>query len=372
MILAEEKERMGNGKMDAFQKLIAQFDELHIDGLMINGDWNRRYLSGFTGSNGVIILTRTEKILITDYRYVEQAKVQTDFDVVLHKEHTGHKDKIYDEVAKQVNALKITCLGFEQQHLNYGSYRKLSDLVTAKLIPTFDIVENIRMIKTPKELEKLRIAAEITDNAYVHILDYIQPGMTEMTVSEELQRFIKEKGGTTTSFSPIVASGVRSSLPHGRASDKIIEQGDMITIDFGANYNGYWADISRVVSIGEPKAELKEIQEVVLTSFQNCVNQIRAGLKDSEVDQLMRNHIKTCGYNDKSGTGTGHGIGLEVHEKPLFSNQDEKVIEPGMTVTVEPGIYLPGLGGARVEDVLLITEQGCEVLTPSTKALVVL
>lgn len=358
--------------MDPIQNLVAQFDDLHIDGLMINGDWNRRYLSGFTGSNGVILLTPTRKILITDYRYIEQAKAQSDFDIVLHKEHTGHKDRIYDEVAKQVNALNIACLGFEQQHLSYGSFQKFDDLVTAKLMPTFDVVENIRMIKTPNELAKLKIAAEITDKAYVHILDYIQSGMTEMVVSEELQRFIKENGGTTTSFNPIVASGVRASLPHGRASDKKIEQGDMITIDFGANYDGYWADISRVVSIGEPVAELKEVQQVVLTAFQNCADHIKAGLRDSEVDKLMRDHLKACGYNENSGTGTGHGIGLEVHEKPLFSNQFEKVLQTGMLVTIEPGIYLPNLGGARVEDVLLITEQGCEVLTPSTKELVVL
>lgn len=358
--------------MDAIQKLIDKFDELQIDGLMINGDWNRRYLSGFTGSNGVVLLTRTEKILITDYRYIEQAKAQTVFDIILHKEHTGHKDKIFDEVAKQLNSLKITCLGFEQQHLSYGSYQKLDELVTTRLVPTFDIVENIRMIKTSKELEKLRVAAEITDKAYIHILDYLHPGMTEMAVSEELQRFIKKNDGTTTSFSPIVASGVRASLPHGRASDKIIERGDMITIDFGANYDGYWADISRVASIGDPVAELKEIQQVVQTAFQNCADHIKAGLQDNEVDKLMRDHLKASGYNEKSGTGTGHGIGLEVHEKPLFSVQSEKTLQPGMTVTIEPGIYLSHLGGARVEDVLLITEQGCEVLTPSTKDLVIL
>lgn len=358
--------------MKKVKKLVDQFDTLNIDGLMITGDWNRRYLSGFTGSNGVIIITQNERKLITDYRYFEQAKEQTDFDIVLHAEHTGHKDRIFDEVAKQVNEMKIGRLGFEQQHLNYGFYEKVKGLVNSTLVPTLDLIEGIRMIKSEEELAKLRIASGITDNAYLHILDFIGPGMSEMAVSDELQSFIKKNGGTSSTFNPIVASGIRSSYPHGRASEKIIEKGEMITIDFGANYNGYWSDISRTVSLGEPVTKLKEIQEIVLTSFRNCVDNIKAGLKDQEVDKLMRDYIIECEYNELSGTGTGHGIGLEVHEKPLFSVDYDKDLKAGMTITVEPGIYIPGLGGARVEDVLLIKEDGCEVLTPSTKDLVII
>lgn len=170
----------------------------------------------------------------------------------------------------------------------------------------------------------------------------------------------------------MVVSGSRSSMPHGRASDKIIEKGDMITIDFGAKYQGYWADISRVVSIGEPAPKLRKLHETVLDSFENCVAKLRPGLSDQEVDYLMRENIIKQGYNEQSGTGTGHGIGLEVHEVPLFSVLKDKVLEENMVITVEPGIYLKGLAGARVEDVILITENGREVLTPSTKELVIL
>ncbi|ASN07309.1 M24 family metallopeptidase [Virgibacillus necropolis] len=357
--------------MGNIDKIIEQFDSLNIDGLMITGEWNRRYLSGFTGSNGVILITRNEKRLITDYRYFEQAKDQTEFDIVLHSEHTGHKDGIFDEVARQANEMNINRLGFEKQHLSFGFYDKVKNLLTSVLVPTYDLVEDLRMVKSKEELEKLKVASEITDNAYLHILNFIRPGVTEMAVSDELQRFIKENGGTTSTFNPIVASGLRSSLPHGRASEKVIEKGDMVTIDFGANYNGYWADISRTVALGEPSTKLQEIQQVVLKSFQNCAANIKAGLKDQDVDKLMRNHLIESGYNNYSGTGTGHGIGLEVHEKPLFSVQYEKVLKAGMTITIEPGVYLPGIGGGRVEDVLLITEDGCEVLTPSTKELVI-
>lgn len=358
---------MGNVK-----KIIEQFDALNIDGLMITGDWNRRYISGFTGSNGVILITKTETRLITDYRYIEQAKNQTQFDVVLHAGHTGHKDRIFDEVAKQVKEMKIARLGFEQQHLSFGFYNMFRNLLDSDLVPTYDLVEDLRMVKSKDEIEKLKVAAEITDHAYMHILNFIRPGLTELSVSDELQRFIKENGGTTTTFDPIVASGLRSSLPHGRASEKIIEEGDMVTIDFGANYKGYWADISRTVALGEPSKKMKEIQKVVLTSFRHCAANLKAGLTDQEVDKLMRNHLIESGYNEVSGTGTGHGIGLEVHEKPLFSVQVEKELKAGMTITIEPGIYLPDIGGARVEDVFLITEEGGEVLTPSTKELIII
>ncbi|SES19119.1 Xaa-Pro peptidase family protein [Psychrobacillus sp. OK032] len=358
--------------MDRIAKLQKQLEELNMDGLMINGDWNRRYISGFTGSNGVVLITKNDARFITDYRYLEQAKSQTGLDVVLHKEHTGHKHKIYDEVARQVKQMNIKRLGFEQQHLNFGNYSKLNGLIDSELVPTYDVVENMRMVKSIEEIENIRISSKITDDAFVHILDFIRPGLTELAVAEELKNYIQKNGGITSTFSPIVASGQRASLPHGRASDKIIGHGDMITIDFGTNYNGYWSDISRVVSMGEPSAKMKEVHQAVFQSFTNCVTNIKAGLTDREVDKYMREILIETGFNEFSGTGTGHGIGLEVHEKPLFSADSEKILLPGMVVTIEPGIYLQDIGGARIEDMLLITEDGCEVLSPSPKELVIL
>ncbi|WP_025785917.1 Xaa-Pro peptidase family protein [Sporosarcina sp. D27] len=358
--------------MSRIAELQNQLEELKIDGLMINGDWNRRYVTGFTGSNGVVLITKDEVILVTDYRYFEQAKNQTGLHVVLHSEHTGHKHKIYDEVAKQINRMDIKRLGFEQQHLNFGNYSKLDALAKCEMIPTYDVVENLRMVKSQEEIENIRTSSKITDEAFVEVLDFIRPGITELEVAGELESFIKKKGGITSTFSPIVASGKRASLPHGRASEKVIEKGDMITIDFGTNYNGYWSDISRVVSVGQPSEKMLEVQQVVLRSFTNCAMNIKPGLTDREVDKYMRDVLIETGYNHLSGTGTGHGIGLEVHEKPLFSVDSEKILLPGMVVTIEPGIYLPEVGGARIEDMLLITEKGCEVLSPSTKELVIL
>lgn len=358
--------------MNSVELLQNKLDELNIDGIMINGDWNRRYVSGFTGSNGIVLITKNDVRFITDYRYFEQATIQTNMAVVLHAEHTGHKHKIYDEVAKQIKDMGITRLGFEQQHLNFGNYTKLNDLVNSELIPTYDLVENMRMVKSPDEIESIRISSKITDDAFIHVLNFIRPGLTELEVAGELESFIKKNGGITSTFSPIVASGTRGSLPHGRATNKVLEKGDMITIDFGTSYNGYWSDISRVVALGEPNEKMKEVQQAVHRSFTNCANHIKAGLTDQEVDKYMREILIETGFNEVSGTGTGHGIGLEVHEKPLFSVDSEKILLPNMVVTIEPGVYLKDIGGARIEDMLLITEEGCEVLSPSTKELVIL
>ncbi|MET3576854.1 Xaa-Pro peptidase family protein [Bhargavaea ullalensis] len=358
--------------MGHYETIRTEMDRLGLDGMIITGEWNRRYVSGFTGSNGVVLVTRDKAEFITDYRYFEQAGEQTGLEVVLHAEHTGHKQKIYDEVAREIEKHGLKRVGFEQQHVSVGNFDRLKGQTGAELVPTYDLIENIRMIKTPEEIEKLRVASKITDEAFEHILGFIRPGQKETDVADELVRFIKEQGGHSVGFYPIVASGVRSSMPHGRASDKVIEDGDMITIDFGANYEGYWSDISRVVAVGQPDEKMLEIQDVVLRSFMNCRSQIKPGMTDTEVDAKMREVLIESGYNERSGTGTGHGIGLEVHEKPLFSVDTEKVLQPGMVITIEPGIYLPGVGGARVEDVLLITEDGCEVLTPSTKELVIL
>jgi len=358
--------------LDKVENLVKQFETNNIEAIIVTGLWNIRYLSGFTGSNGVVLITPDEKILITDYRYFEQAGQQTDFEIVLHAGHTGHKGKIYEEVANQINKRNILKLGFEERHLSFGLHKWLDEMFEGELIPTYDIVEGIRMIKSGDEIKKIREASRITDDAYIHITGFIKEGMTELGVAEELGRFIKEQGGSSSGFPPIVASGIRSSLPHGRATDKVIEQGEMITIDFGAGFDGYWADISRTVSLGEPSAKMKELQSIVLKSLNNCVTNIKPGMQDTEVDHLMRKHLIETGYNEQSGTGSGHGIGLEVHEKPLFSVQKDKVLQKDMTICVEPGIYVKGVGGARVEDVLLITETGCEVLTPSTKELIII
>lgn len=216
------------------------------------------------------------------------------------------------------------------------------------------------MIKTDSEIKILKEAAQIADAAFEHILSFIRPGVSEIEVSNELEFFMRKQGATSSSFDIIVASGLRSALPHGVASEKVIEKGDFVTLDFGAYYKGYCSDITRTIAVGEPSDKLKEIYNVVLEAQIRGVNGIKAGLTGREADALTRDYITEKGYGEYFGHSTGHGVGLEIHEAPGLAFRSETVLEPGMAVTVEPGIYIPGVGGVRIEDDIIITSEGNE------------
>ena len=230
----------------------------------------------------------------------------------------------------------------------------------------------MRLIKDNHELSILKEAADIADAAFKHILDYIKPGLMELDVANELEFFMRKSGATSSSFDIIVASGWRSALPHGVASNKVIEKGDFVTMDFGALHKGYVSDITRTIAVGEPSDKLKEIYDVVLESQLRAMDQIKPGLTGIQADAIARDYITEKGYGEYFGHSLGHGIGLEVHEGPGLSYRSETKLVPGMVVTVEPGIYLPSIGGVRIEDDTLITESGNETLTHSTKDLIIL
>ncbi len=359
--------KRGECKVDKLQKVRASFEKLGIDGLLITSAYNRRYTSNFTGTSGVVLISKSEAKFITDFRYVEQAAKQCKgFDIV---KHTG---PIPEEVAQQVKTLGIKRLGFEQEHLTYASFKNYEEVVGAELVPVSGAIEKIRLIKTEAEIKILKEAAEIADAAYKHILEFIRAGISELDVSNELEFFMRKAGATSSSFDIIVASGQRSALPHGVASDKIIEKGDFVTLDFGAYYKGYVSDITRTLAVGEPDAKLKEIYQVVFDAQQMGMDGIKPGMTGKEADALTRDYISSKGYGAYFGHSTGHGIGLEVHEGPALSFKSDLKLEPGMVVTVEPGIYIPGLGGVRIEDDTVITEKGNESLTHSTKELIIL
>lgn len=353
--------------MEKLERLRSQFSEYGINALLVTSPYNRRYMANFTGSAGVALVTEKEAYFITDFRYVEQATEQAKgFTIV---QHTGSP---FTEVARLVKENGVENLGFEKNDVTYSLYQTLKEQISANLTPVSGLVEKIRLIKTPSEIKILKVAADIADAAYKHILEFIQPGRTELEVSNELEFFMRKAGATSSSFDTIVASGVRSAMPHGVASTKVIEKGDMVTLDFGAYYNGYISDITRTLAVGEPPEKLKEIYQIVLDAQLKGVEQIRSGLTGKEADAICRDYIAANGYGDGFGHSTGHGIGLEVHEGPALSSKSDIILEPGMVVTCEPGIYVPGLGGVRIEDDLLITEGGNEVLTHSTKELIIL
>lgn len=353
--------------MSKLNQLQTKLDHESIDGLLITNPYNLRYITNFTGSSGVAIVTKDKALFITDFRYTEQATKQSpEFTVI------EFRSSIQDEVRKQVEKLGIQSLGFEKNDLSFAVWDQYKQAIKADFIPTAGIIEDLRMIKTADELAIIREAADIADLAFKHIIEFIAPGKTEIEVANELEFFMRKCGATSSSFDIIVASGVRSALPHGVATDKVIEKGDFVTLDYGALHKGYISDITRTVAVGEPSDQLKEIYQIVLDAQLKACEQLKPGMTGIEADALARDYIVEKGYGDYFGHSLGHGIGLEVHESPSVSFRSEVKLLPNMVVTIEPGIYLPGIGGVRIEDDVVVTESGNERLTHSTKELFIL
>jgi Xaa-Pro aminopeptidase len=348
--------------MEKLEKLRKAFLENGIDGLLIESPYNRRYMSNFTGTAGIVLISMDRAQFITDFRYVEQAKKQCEgFEVI------RYSASIVNEIADQVKNLGINKLGFEEEHITYASFKVYEKVIEAELVPVSGLIEKLRLIKTDSEIKILKEAADIADAAFKHILGFIRPGKTELEVANELEFFMRKAGAASSSFDTIVASGLRSALPHGVASNKVIEKGDLVTLDYGAYYKGYVSDITRTVAIGQPDAKLKEVYEIVYEAQARGMAGIKPGMTGKEADALTRDYIAEKGYGEYFGHSTGHGIGLEVHEGPALSLRSDLVLEPGMVVTCEPGIYIPGLGGVRIEDDTRITYDHNEALTHSSK-----
>ncbi|UOR12337.1 M24 family metallopeptidase [Halobacillus amylolyticus] len=353
--------------MNKLENLRQAIMDQKLDGLLIMSGQNRRYVTNFTGSSGAVLITARDAVFITDFRYTEQASEQAKgFTIV------EHKVPMHEEVASQVKRLGLTNLGFEQDHVTYTQYDVYRQQLDAELIPTSGLVEKLRLIKTDEELTILKDAVKIADDAFEHILGYIKPGVKEIDVSNELEFFMRKQGATSSSFDIIVASGYRSALPHGVASQKEIQSGELVTLDFGALYQGYCSDITRTVAVGEISDELKEIYSTVLQAQIKGMEGIKSGITGKEADALTRDYIEEKGYGEYFGHSTGHGIGLDVHEGPGLSFRTDQMLEAGMVVTVEPGIYVPNVGGCRIEDDTVVTTTGNERLSHSRKELIIL
>lgn len=352
------------GKLEKLRQALIKYN---IDAMIISSPINRRYLTGFTGSAGVAIVSQNDAHFITDFRYTKQATEQaTDFTVI------EHKQLIELEIRDQLNALNIKRVGFEKNHLTYATYEQYRQLFAVELVPISDLVEEQRLIKTDEELTILKKAANIADAAFTHIQNYIKPGVKEIDIANELEFFMRKQGATSSSFDIIVASGYRSALPHGVASSKEIQNGELVTMDYGALYNGYCSDITRTVAVGEIDEQLKTIYDTVLEAQLRGVAGIKPGMTGKEADALTRDYISEQGFGSYFGHSTGHGLGMEVHEGPGLSYRSNIKLVPGMVVTVEPGIYIPNVGGCRIEDDIIITETGNERLTTATKELITL
>ena len=352
---------------DRIKKVHKLMDENSLDGFLVDSPESRYYLSGFTGTAGRILFTEKQDYFLTDFRYVQQANEQTEGYKIL--EINKNFEVKLNELIQEYG---INKLGFESKAVTYQQYEKYDQYIEAGLVATQDYIEKLRLIKDDSEVDKIKKAVEISDKAFEHILGFIKPGISERDLALELEFYMKRLGAEKNAFDFIVASGKRSSLPHGVATEKQIENGDFVTMDFGAFYQGYCSDITRTVVIGEASEKQKEIYGIVLNAQLKVIEKIKAAMTCVEVDDIARAMIVEAGYKDNFGHGLGHGIGLEVHEGPRVSFTSEDTLEVGMVVTDEPGIYLPNWGGVRIEDDLLITEQGCQVLNKAPKDLIVL
>ncbi|WP_020008399.1 M24 family metallopeptidase [Salinicoccus albus] len=351
--------------MIKFEKVSALIERNNLDALLIMSPYNRRYLSEFTGSSGAVIITKDSRYLISDFRYKAQGAAEArHFDFVLQTKG------LLDSVMEFLQEKNIKTLGFEGEHVNFNTYDQLKK--EFELVPLSGEIEKIRMYKTPEEVELIRKACGIADEAYDHILKYIRPGMSELEVQNELESYMRKLGASGSSFDMIVASGYRGALPHGSASGKIIESGEMVTLDFGAYYKGYASDITRTFGVGSVSDEMEKIYSIVLDAQTSSVGEIKTGMTGQAADKIARDIITEAGFGENFGHSLGHGLGLEVHEMPSISKRSENILEKGMVITVEPGIYLDDIGGVRIEDDCLVTELGLEKLSRSSKELFII
>ena len=332
-------------------QLRAALDKKKLDGMLVTQAANVRYLSGFDGgSDGYLIITSKKAILATDSRYWEQAEREApEFELL---KTTGSYTKWLPTLSKK---LKLTSLGFEGGSISFDFHRNLKKsfaeaAITVKLIVTNDVIEKIRMVKEPAEIEFMQQAAIITDTVFDSVSKKLKSGMAELQIAWELEKSFHENGSEGLAFSSIVGSGPNGAMAHAKPSERKIQESEPIVIDMGGIYRGYKNDITRTVCIGKPDAKLHEIYNIVLEAQQTAAKEVRAGMTGADADAIARDIIKKAGYGDAFGHSLGHGVGFEEHEQPRLAVTSKQILRDGMVFTIEPGIYITGWGGVRIED----------------------
>lgn len=350
-------------RVEKFEIALNQTD---CDAVLVTNLKNIYYLTGFSGTEATVFISKTRRIFLTDSRYTLIAKgVVKGFDIIETRDALG-------EIAKIIGDDKLEKIGFDDQ-VSYAYFKMLKSVFAAyELIPMSSFIENLRMIKDAEEIDTIRKACQISDQAFLDVLDFIKPGeTTELAVMNFLDARMRQLGASGASFDFIIASGYRSAMPHGVASEKVIQTGETLTMDFGCYYKHYVSDMTRTIHVGHVTDEEREIYDIVLRSNQALIEAAKAGMSRVEFDQVPRKVINDAGYGQYFTHGIGHGIGLDIHEIPYFGKSSE-LIEAGMVLTDEPGIYLDGKYGVRIEDDILITGAGCELLTLAPKELIVI
>ncbi|MFB3884927.1 MAG: M24 family metallopeptidase [Thermodesulfobacteriota bacterium] len=344
----------------ARQKSVRKMVEsLGLDGVLFNSLENIRYLSGFTGSDGAFVLTDREAFFLTDSRYWTQSEEEVKDSKII------RYYKKLDGIVSLLLDLKSKRLGFESAFLPFSFHQSLSERLgnETKLVPLENQIRNLRALKDAQELALTRKAIDISSKAFLKITEGMKEGILESEAAFDMEVLMKKDGAEALGFDIIIASGKRSALPHGKASSKRIEKGDFVLIDFGSRFTGYHCDQTRTLVCGKPSSEQEKIYRIVKEAHDKAIETVRPGIPIHEVDDAARNHIRDSGYGEYFGHGTGHGIGLAVHEDPAVNKENKDLLQEGMVFTVEPGIYIPDWGGVRIEDMVRVTPKGAEILT---------
>ena len=340
-----------------------------VDAVLVSSPANIRYLCGFAGTESYLYLSGKHGVILTDSRYTLQAEEESGGLEV--RSIAGKRG--YGQLLKELlREDGVGRLGFEDGSMLYRTVRKLQEeagISEERWIPLGDALSMLRVQKSEEEIELLAKAEQIWDASVSYILGQLAPGVTELETAARLEYFMRSQGAEDKSFDTIVASGLHSAMPHAVPTEKRLEPGELVTLDFGCRYHGYCSDMTRTVVIGRAGERQKELYRIVLEAQQTALFKLRAGMTGAEADRTARSVIEKAGYGAYFGHGLGHSVGLEIHERPALSPRDETVLKPGMIVTVEPGIYVPGVGGVRIEDMVVVTETGCRNLTSSVKEL---
>ncbi len=357
--------------MDNVDKLRMKMKDSNLDGFFITNPHNVRYISGFTGGDSFVLVTGEKKYFITDGRYTEQAQNEcTDFELV---DWRAKELPLWETIKLISKESRIAKLGFEASSMAYGMYSGISENVGfVELVPVWGLIEKQRSMKTEYEIQCIKKAADMAGRAFQKLLDHIKPGVTENYLFRMLTNHLWEEGSEAKLKGPTVLSGARTSLIHGIPSNKKVEYGDFVLMDFGAIYKGYFSDITRTVVVGRATDKQKEIYGIERQALENQINSIKSGISAREPYYASIVPMKSTEYFEYHYDKVGHGLGLHIHEIPFMSPKTNDIIEENNVITIEPGMYIPGWGGVRIEDMVLVKKDGCEVLNKINRDLIIL
>ncbi len=343
------------------QKIYAKLRQDNLDGLILSSPANISYLTNFTSRDSYFLISKKPNIYFTDSRYAQEAKKGLKGLALI----TKINGSVFKIIADTCVDLGLKRIGFEERYLAFAEHKKIKEELNNRgdLIPTYGLVEELREIKTAEELEKIKKAIQITIKAFKFIKNFIVPGKKEIEVAAELERFIRYCGAESSAFDIIIASGTNSSFPHHLTSQRKIKNNEPILIDMGVDYMGYKSDLTRVFFLGKINPAVKRIYDIVCKAQDKAIKEIKPAVQINKIDAAARQYITQKGYGGFFGHNTGHGIGLEVHEEPRISSKVEGILKPDMVFTVEPAIYLPNKFGIRLEDIILVTKKGSNVLS---------